>query len=101
MADGGKGVAQFAGFGSGVADSVRGQHRKIQRACDVDRNAVAGFFLALKMTLQFDIDIFGPENADELIDLAEGFVDASVLQGCGERTFGAPGEADQALGVFL
>ena len=101
MANGGESVAQLAGFGSGVADSVCGQQWKIQRAGDVDCGAVAGFFFALEMTLQFDVDVFRPENADELIDLAASFVDAAVLQGCSERAFAAAGEADEARGVFL
>ncbi len=100
VADGGEGVAQFAGFGGGVADSVGGEQRKIQRAGDVDCGAVAGFFFALEMALQFDVDVIAAENADELIDLASSFVDAAVLQGCGEGAFGSAGEADEALGVF-
>ena len=101
VADGGEGVAQFASFGSGVADAVGGEQRKMQRAGDVDGGAVAGFFFAMEVALQFDVDIFGAEDADELIDLAASFVDAALLQGCGERAFVAAGEADQAFGVFF
>ena len=101
VADGGESIAKFASFGSGVADSVGGEQRKIQRAGDGDRGAVAGFFFALEMALQFDVDVLGSENADELIDLAEGFVDAAVLQGRGEGAFVASGEADEAWGVLF
>ena len=55
---------------SGVADSVGGEQRKIQRAGDVDGGAVAGFFFALEVALQFDVDVTAAEDADELIDLA-------------------------------
>ena len=68
MADGSEGVAEFAIFGGGVADAVGGEQRKIQRAGDGDGGAVAGFFFALEMALQFDVDISAAENSDELID---------------------------------
>ena len=63
--------------------------------------AVAGFFFAMEMALQFDVDIFAAEDSDELLDLLAGFFDAALLQSCGQRAFRAAGQADQALGVFF
>lgn len=79
VADGGEGVAQFTRFDGGVANSVGGQQRKMQRMGDVDGGAVARFFFALEMTLQFDVDIFVTEDGDESIDLPTGFIDAVIL----------------------
>ena len=101
MANRGEGITQFAGLGGGVADAVGGEQREIERARDVDGGVVAGFFFALEMALQFDVDIFVAEDSDESIDLAVGFFDAALLQGRGQRAFGAAGEADQAVGVLF
>ena len=94
-------IAEFAGFSSGVADAVGGEQRKIQRAGDVDGSAVAGFFFALEMALQFDVDVFVSEDGDESIDLATSFIDAALLYGCGQRPFCTAGEADQAIGMLF
>ena len=79
VADGGEGVTQLAALRDGVADSVGGQQRKMQRLGDGDGGSIAGFLFTLEMALQFDIDIFGTEDSDELIDLATSFVDAALL----------------------
>ncbi len=55
----------------------------MQRVGDIDGGAVAGFFFAMEMALQFNVDVFLSEDGDELSDLAAGFVDAALLQGCG------------------
>ena len=68
---------------------------------EVDGDAVAGFFFAMEVALQFDIDIPGPEDADELIDMALGLVDAALVQSAGKRSFVAASEADESFGVFL
>ena len=96
VADGGEGVAQLAALRDGVADAVGGEQRKMQRVGDVDGGAVAGFLFAMEMALQFDVDIVGTEDSDELIDLATSFVDAALLQSRCEWAFVAAGEADEA-----
>ncbi len=101
MADGGEGIAEFTGFGDGVVHAVGGQQREIKRAGEIDGDAVTGFFLALEVALQFDVDIVMAEDADELIELASSFLGASLLEGCGERAFVTTGEADQAFGMFF
>src|SRR6266576_4560344 len=73
----------------------------MERAGEGDGEAVAGFFLAVEVALEFDVDILRAEDGDELIDLFSGFLYAALLQGCGERAFVTAGKADQAFGVFF
>jgi len=91
----------LAALGDGIADSVGGQQRKMQGLGDGDRGAVAGLFFPLEMALQFDVDVAGSEDAEELIDTLSSFVVAALLQGRGEGAFRAPSEADQSVGMFL
>src|SRR5580704_6016974 len=53
------------------------------------------------MALEFDVDVAGAENSDEPIDLAAGFIEAALLQGCRQRALRSAGQADQALGVLF
>ena len=101
MADGSEGVREFAGFGDGVVDAVGRQQREMECLGQIDRNAIAGFFFAVEVALEFDVNILGAEDGDELIDLFSGFLCAALLQGCGERAFVTAGKADQAFGVFF
>ena len=61
VADGSEGVAKFASFGDGVVHAVRREQRKMERAGEIDSDAVAGFFFAVKMALQFDVNILCPK----------------------------------------
>ncbi len=94
VADGGEGIAKLPPLRNGVADAVGGQQRKIQRTRNVDRSAIAGLFFALKMPLQFNVDIFRAENSDELIDAAPCFVHAALLQSRSQRPLRPAGKAD-------
>src|ERR1700758_3838606 len=69
-------------------------------AGNLDGNAVAGFFLAVKMALEFDVDVLAAKNAGQMLDRAAGFGRASFCQRGSERTFLASGEADDASGVL-
>ena len=102
VADRGEGVAEFASLGSGVADAVGGEQRKIQGTGEIDRGAIAGFFFAMEMALQFDVDILAAEDADELIEMFRCASSIPAMaQSCGERAFGASGEADQSFGMLF
>ena len=79
VADGGEDVAELAVVRGGVADAVGGEQRKMQVAGDFDGDAVAGFFFAVEVALQFDVDIVGAEDAGEAIDCASGFGRAAFL----------------------
>src|SRR5437588_10260051 len=54
MADGGESIAKFVSFRNGVVHAIRSKQRKVQRAGEFDGNAVAEFFLTLKVALSFD-----------------------------------------------
>ncbi len=41
-------------------------------AGNLDGNAVAGFFLAVKMALEFDVDVVAAKNAGQMLDRAAG-----------------------------
>ena len=101
MTDRGESITKLASFGGGVADTVSGEQRKMERAGNVDCGAVAGFFFALEMALQFDVDVAGAEDGYELINLAASFIEAASLQGGCEWAFGTAGEADETMGVFF
>jgi len=101
VANGSEGIAKFATLRDGVADTVGRQQWKIQGTGESDGGAIARFFLALEMTLQFDVDVARAEDADELIDLASSFLDPTLLQSCGEEAFVSASEADQAMRVLF
>ena len=48
-------------------------------AGNFDGDAVAGFFLAVKMALEFDVDVLAAKNAGQMLDRAAGFGRASYL----------------------
>jgi hypothetical protein len=72
----------------------------VKVAGDLDGDAVAGFFLAVQVTLEFDVDVVGAEDSDEAVDDVAGFGSASFIQGGGERAFVASGQADEVCGVL-
>src|SRR5258708_40283949 len=55
----------------------------------------------MEVALQFDVDVFVSENADQSVDLTASFIDAALLQGSGQRAFRAAGEADEAFGMLF
>ncbi len=63
--------------------------------------AIAGFFFAMKMALQFDVHIIVAENPIRLSTWRAGFFDAALLQCRSERAFGAAGQADEATCVLF
>ncbi len=62
VANRGEDIAEFALARRGIADAIGREQRKLQRAGDFDGGAVAGFLLAMKMALQFDVDIVWSKN---------------------------------------
>ena len=41
----------------GVADTVGGEQREVKVAGNLDGGLVAGFFLAVQVALEFDVDV--------------------------------------------
>ena len=73
----------------------------MQRAGDFDGGAVARFLLAMKMALQFHIDVAVAKDAGQAFDRAPRFFHAATGQRASERAVIAAGEADQPGGMFL
>jgi hypothetical protein len=69
-------------------------------AGNFDSDAVAGFFFAMEMALEFDVDVFLAKDVGETLDRAAGFGRASFFERAGERAFFASGEADDTSGVL-
>ena len=67
VTQGGEDVAQLALARGRIAHSVGGQERQFQGMSDFDRCMIARFLLAMKMALQFNIDIFMPENLSQAL----------------------------------
>src|SRR5579871_2905861 len=65
IADGGKQIQNLAIIVFSVTDTIGSQHWQLQGACNPDRSLVSPFLFALAMTLQFDIDIVGAEDANQ------------------------------------
>jgi hypothetical protein len=78
MANGGEGIAEFPVFRSGVADAIGREQRKIERTGNCNSGAVASFFVTMKMTLQFDVDIAATKYPDQLFDLLVRCLDAAM-----------------------
>ena len=101
ISNGGEDVAKFALPRGRIADAIGRQQRELQRAGNFDGGAVARFLLAMKMALQFHIDIVVAENAGQAFHRAPRFFHAALSQRSGERAVIAAGEADQPAGMFL
>ncbi len=100
VADGGEDVEDFALVLGGVADAVGGEDGEMEGLGDAQGGLVAGFFGAVAVALQLDVDVVGAEDADELLDaLAAGGFAAGGERG-GEWAFVAAGEAEEAVLEF-
>ena len=91
IADGRKEILNLAVVCSRVANAVGGDQRQIQRVRDADRSLISPFLLAFLMALQFDVDIFAPEEIDQLLDCFASFFFAAAGQCCRQRTFVSSG----------
>ena len=93
-------VAEFALLGGGIADSVGGKERKVERARYVDGGLVAGFFLAMEVALEFNINVGMAEDADEPFDTAASFIETAAGESVSKWSFVASGEADEPGSMF-
>ena len=100
MMKGREDVAEFALLSGGIADPIGGENRKMKRACNIDCSLVSGFFLTMKVTLKFDVDIPVSEDAGEPFDMAASFIETTAGESVGERTFVAASKADKAGSVL-
>ena len=100
VADGGEEVEDFAVAGLGVADAVGGDGGEVHGAGEAEGGLVAGFFFALVVALEFDVDIVGAVEADESFEEGAGGGFAACCECGGERAFVAAGEAEEAGGIL-
>jgi len=101
VANRGEHIAKFTLARGRLADSIGGQQREMQGAGDFDGSSVAGFLLAMKMTLQFHINIAVAKNAGQAFHRAPRFFHAALRQGSGEQTIIAAGETNESIGMLL
>jgi hypothetical protein len=100
VADGGEEVEDFAVAGLGVADAVGGDDGELERAGEAEGGLVAGFFFALVVALELDVDVVRAVEAGELFEEGAGGGFAAGGEGGGERAFIAAGEADESFGIL-
>ena len=101
ISNGGEDIAEFTLLRRRIADTIGRQQRKFERAGNFDGSAVARFLLAMKMALQFHIDVALAENAGQAFHRAPRFFHAALSQRGSERTVIAPGQADQPGSMLL
>src|SRR4029077_17978185 len=101
VANRGEHIAKFTLARGRIADSIGGQQREMQGAGDFDGSSVAGFLLAMKMTLQFHINIAVAKNAGQAFVLAPRVFQAALSQGSGDQTIIAAGETYEHVGMLL
>ncbi len=101
ISNGGEDIAEFTLLRRRIADAIGGQQRELQRAGDFNGGAIACLLLAMKMALQFHIDIFVSKNTGQTFHRTSRFFHAAMSQRRGERTVIAASEADQPGSVLL
>ena len=101
VAKSGEGIGEFAFARSGVIYAIGCEQRQMESVRDLNCDAVAVLFVAMKMALQFDKNILATENSGESFDRAMRFLHAAELQRRCQRPVIAAGKADQSIGMFL
>ena len=101
IANGGEDIAEFALLRRRIADAIGGQQRELERAGNFYGGAIACFLLAMKMALQFHIDIVAAKDAGQAIHRAPRLFHATTSQRGGEWAVIASGQADQPGSMFL
>src|SRR4051794_31541904 len=69
-----------------ITDAVRRKQGKIELPRELDRSLVARLFTAVKMPLQFHVNIFLPEDADQISQAIAAFVHRARWSGVCEST---------------
>ena len=102
ISNGGEDVAKFTLPRRRIADTIGRQQRKLQRAGNFDGGAVARFLLAMKMALQFHIDVALAKicRSGDSTECRASSIPPLSQRG-GERAVIAPGQADQSASMFL
>ena len=85
LADTGEDIENFTPVGFGILHSVGREQWEIVRAGDVDQVTISTFFAANEVTLDFDVNIFAPENCAVFL-----YCVPAVIQSGAKRRRGTP-----------
>src|SRR5258708_10058913 len=96
-----KDIEHLAVVCRGVADSIGGEDRQLQRLCDSDCRLIAPLLLTFTVTLDFDVNAVSSENPYQPFDRLAACLLTAAYQRGGQRAFVTTREADQAGRVFL
>jgi hypothetical protein len=81
-----------------ITHSTGRHQRQPQTPREIDERLVAMLLGAQAMTLELDMQPVG-EDAEQMLELTPGGVEAAVDEALGNYSFGAAGEAEQTVGV--
>ena len=73
---------------------------RLQSFRDLDRNAVSIFFFAMKMPLQFDVNIALAKNFRQPLHRFECRLRSTLPERRSQRSFFSAGEANQTIGML-
>ena len=101
MAQAGEDVEYLARIARGMTHTVGGEKGKLEFPGQIDGSMIDGFFVAIEMALQFDVDIAVAENVHESLECLPCFGEPAAAEGRGERAVFAAGQEDEAIGEFF
>src|SRR5262249_31331814 len=87
-------------FRFGVTNAVGRKDRKLQTLCDFKCSTIAIFLIAFEVSLQFNVDIFRSEDADQFFCFAAGFFHAATFESSSEWAFFTTCQTNQTFGMF-
>src|ERR1700733_5291095 len=87
MAYRGKEIQNLTVIRSGVTNAIRRNDWKLQGACNPNRSLIPPLLLAFAMALQFDVNILGTEDANQLLYCFAACLLTTTYQRRSERSF--------------
>ncbi len=87
VANGGEEIEDLPFIGGGVTYAVGRKQWQLERPRNADGCLVTPLFVPFLMSLQFDVDVLGPEDVNETLDGLTSSFFASVCEGRCEWTF--------------
>src|SRR5262245_9087236 len=101
MAQRGENVAEFAFLFGGIRHAIGREDGKLQSMGYFDGDTVAGFFFAVKMPLQFDVNILASEDFDQAKNRSKCFPRTAARERRGKRAIICTCKADKSRGVLF
>src|SRR5579871_443130 len=78
-----------------IAYAVGCDYRQAQRSRYAQRSLIAGFFISFAMTLQLDVDILRPKDANKPFENLPPGCFTAAHQRCSQRAFISAGQTDE------